>query len=228
MLKKCVICGAEFSVPPSNGTVTCSKKCSSERRRRQRLAAPLKRVTKKCVVCGAEFSVAPSMSASFSTCSPECRAEYSRRRMIERRAPDKIWRTCAVCGRMFYSPPSATVTTCRRRECTGAARSASATSRLKTHLPEMQAGLAKSPICQRDERHHNAKNWCLSSPEGKCYEFRNLRHFVRTNSELFTADELKPVGKIPRAAVYLGRLRPSLSKPRACWHGWTWKTEQQK
>lgn len=227
MLKKCVICGAEFSAPPSSGTVTCSKKCSAERRRRQRLAEPSKRITKKCVICGNEFTVAPSMAEKFSTCSAACRAEYSRRRTTERRSAEKIWKKCAVCGRLFTSPPSATVTTCRRRECTRAARSLRAVERVETHIPEMQAGLASSPICQPDERHHNAREWRLRAPDGTVYQFRNLRHFVRTHRELFSDDELETIKSgVCKAAFYLGRLRPTLSSHLQSWHGWTWDEEE--
>lgn len=227
MLKKCVICGAEFSAPPSSGTVTCSPKCSSERRRRQRLAEPSKRITKKCVICGVEFTVVPSMAEKFSTCSAACRAEYSRRRTTERRASEKIWKKCAVCGAEFSASPSATVTTCRRRECTRAARSLRAVERVETHLPEMQAGLAASPICQPDERHHNAREWSLRAPDGKIYKFKNLRHFVRTHNELFTDDELSALNSgVQKAAAFLQRLRPTLSAPLKSWHGWTWDEEE--
>lgn len=34
MIKKCVWCGAEFSAPPSSKKITCSKKCSSEHRKK--------------------------------------------------------------------------------------------------------------------------------------------------------------------------------------------------
>lgn len=34
MIKKCVVCGAEFYAPPSSKKITCSKSCSGKRRSR--------------------------------------------------------------------------------------------------------------------------------------------------------------------------------------------------
>ncbi len=223
MKKKCVICGADFDAPPSSGTVTCSKKCSSERKRMQKLSEPSKRIVKKCIICGSDFFIPPSMSGKYSTCSPSCRAEYSRRRTTVRRSAEKNWKKCSICGRFFSVPPSSTITTCRRRECTRAAHRNSAVSHIDTHLPEMQLGLATSPICQPDDRHHNARSWSLRAPDGKIYKFNNLNYFVKKHHELFSDDELKPLANnISKAVVCLRRLRPSLRHPSKHWHGWEW------
>lgn len=32
MIKRCVICGAEFPAPPSSKKITCSKVCSAKRK----------------------------------------------------------------------------------------------------------------------------------------------------------------------------------------------------
>lgn len=40
MIKKCIICGAEFSAPPSDKKVTCSPQCRSERARRAATGHP--------------------------------------------------------------------------------------------------------------------------------------------------------------------------------------------
>lgn len=222
-MKTCVICGKKFKSPPSDATVTCSKKCSSERRRRQCMEAPSKMITKKCVICGMEFKVQPAAAGRYSTCSAACRAEYSRRRTTERRAAEKIWRKCVICGRAFSVPPSASdIKTCRDPECSRALRVLNGKTLWEGE--KIKKGLADSEICQPDERNCRAKEWNLRDPNGNCYIFRNLRYFVRTHVELFTDDELTATkNNSTVAADKLAKLRPGCSGQVERWHGWTWK-----
>ncbi|MEG1880867.1 MAG: hypothetical protein RR145_06045, partial [Oscillospiraceae bacterium] len=90
----------------------------------------------------------------------------------------------------------------------------------------MKHGREKSPILQRDERHHAAKSWSLVSPNGTIYKVRNLKNFVRRNPRLFSADEfymckngdilayMKISALRPTRRICKGRKRPTE------WHGW--------
>lgn len=222
MIKICPICKCQFSVKPSSQVVTCGcAECKAERKAQiMRARQAQKRITIPCAVCGALFSFPRCEQGHHATCSKECGVEYRRRLATERAAARKNLRKCAACGKEFQCAPSSDRQTCSRT-CAAINRRLVAESNPE-HLAVMRAGVAASPILQPDERHVNAKEWSLRSPAGDVHEFRNLRHFLRTHAELFDPCDLEPAHN-PRAAVYLGRLRPN-DRLRQChqWHGWTW------
>ena len=75
--------------------------------------------------------------------------------------------------------------------------------------------------------HYSAKEWCLKSPVGVVYNFRNLRHFVRCNRALFSEDSLQPMGKtgVPKILGALYKIRPNDrtgDQVLQSAYGWTW------
>ena len=87
----------------------------------------------------------------------------------------------------------------------------------------------KNPKLRATDSHIAAKEWTLQAPNGLCYQFRNLKKFVREHAELFDAEDViwkEPEGKPNqawcRAFQALSRLRPTCSKYLEEWNGWRW------
>lgn len=92
--KRCVVCGAEFSITASAADrVTCSKKCSYVLRWDGRKDG----VVKVCKTCGKEYEVAKNASDASGYCSKACL--YARNKKL-------TTRKCVVCGTEFSTPPS--------------------------------------------------------------------------------------------------------------------------
>ena len=77
-------------------------------------------------------------------------------------------------------------------------------------------------------RNAHAKFYELRAPDRTLYEFKNLRHFVRTHPDLFSADELRTYKSCSPGTTYAEtalRLLFSLTKDGDLkvnqWHGWT-------
>lgn len=77
-------------------------------------------------------------------------------------------------------------------------------------------------------RHHAAKFYELKGPDRTLYEFKNLRHFIRTNKHLFSEDELKTYSTSRPGTTYaevalrnLFALRKDGERRTTHWHGWT-------
>ena len=83
-----------------------------------------------------------------------------------------------------------------------------------------------NPLRGRFETNCAARDWHIRDPLGAAHHFRNLRHFIRNNRELFSDDELKkrPNGRdMERCKIdSLGGIRPDRQFPVCSWHGWTW------
>lgn len=82
---------------------------------------------------------------------------------------------------------------------------------------------------QAGENNINARVWHLRSPRGRGFHFRNLVHFIRTNPDLFTDDQIrwKTRGNSPRnlrcnAVNGLSSLNPNNKRVQGSWRGWTW------
>ena len=89
--------------------------------------------------------------------------------------------------------------------------------------------IRKNPKFQPTQGHVAAKDWCLRSPTGEIFTFRNLRHFIRENEGLFDEKDViwKPQGNsktITWCVAYqaLARLRPGSPRTIEGWEGWTW------
>ena len=80
---------------------------------------------------------------------------------------------------------------------------------------------------------HSAKFYELKSPDQKLYSFKNLSHFVRKNSHLFTEKELKyyPSRHANYAVTALGQLfllKKNGERKLHYWHGWTIGDKSEK
>jgi hypothetical protein len=122
---------------------------------------------------------------------------------IERsREASKAKRTvkiCPVCGKAFEAPPTGRATCsekCERKYRAQAHKGVSnrwnAESRRKKSAQGMTDNLRagtpaakKSPLAGRFETNQEAKRWVIKSPEGKTYEFTNLRLWAREHTALF-------------------------------------------
>ncbi len=130
---------------------------------------------------------------------------------------------CRGCGAMYWGRKHGYCSP----ECGEAAR---AEHLARAEITEaVKAGLAASPITQRDEKNHGAKNYSLLAPDGTLYRFRNLAHFVREHHHLFAPEDVapnpaRPTSLICRATVGLGQLRPGrkLRRKTESWKGWRW------
>lgn len=81
-----------------------------------------------------------------------------------------------------------------------------------------------SPLCRGPSSVH-ALCWSLKSPDGVVFQFKNLSHFIRTNSNLFTPEQLVVVTKtgITRIGRRLEALSPRRKRtPHLQADGWTW------
>lgn len=87
--KKCVICGAVFSVKAHRAATakTCSAKCRGELQA-QRYKAD--RPSKTCENCGVEYQVKPYRQAASRFCSPSCKRENN-----------NVAYECLECGKTF-------------------------------------------------------------------------------------------------------------------------------
>lgn len=112
---------------------------------------------KKCVICGRPFECRPSRN--IVTCSPECRAEYSRRNHIglkySQESRDKMSKSRLANPRCMEL----------QKKATSAAQI--------------------SPRSGRFEENIHAIDWHLISPDGKHYKFRSLRNWLRDNGKQF-------------------------------------------
>lgn len=112
---------------------------------------------KKCVICGELFYSPPS--AKTVTCSPECRAERTRRQHLGTKHSETAKAKIAL----------------------------KAKDRDMSMLITMGVEAAlKSPKSGRFITNINAKDWCLISPDGKEYKVHSLSFWLRENCwELF-------------------------------------------
>lgn len=112
---------------------------------------------KKCIICGKEFRCRPSRN--IVTCSPECRAEYSRRNhtgvKYSQESRDKMRES------RLKNP--------RNKELQEAATKAAQNSK--------KAG--------RFEENVHAIDWHLVSPDGKHYRFHSLHNWLRNYGKMF-------------------------------------------
>lgn len=92
MLKKCLICGKEFKIPPSrfHTAKSCSNpKCiyESHLRSNRRTTKKLKkRLIKICIYCGKEYEIQKSRENKTKYCGRSCKAKAEKPRYIDGRA----------------------------------------------------------------------------------------------------------------------------------------------
>jgi hypothetical protein len=93
--------------------------------------------------------------------------------------------------------------------------------RARMQNPTMKAGI----------EYHSAKIWRLRDSRGRVHEFRNLKHFVRENPDLFLPEDVQWTkhGRHQYCrALALNRLRPDNKWALAQWKGWTWYSTYER
>lgn len=100
---------------------------------------------------------------------------------------------------------------------------------------EKMTGRAGRGRSAKGTRHHAAKFYELMAPDRTLYEFKNLRHFVRTHQHLFSVDELRTYSSCSPGTTYAEvalRNLFSLKKDGKLkinqWHGWAIGDKSEK
>ena len=155
---------------------------------------------------------------------------------------------CVVCGREYSIRHDETKlsrprTTCSD-ECLKEFQRTRNSCRIKNHAEietEQQRFNRTGKMFNREqtasatamgEGNVNSRAFLLIAPDGERFEGRNVSHFVRTHSHLFTADELelsKPIEKLhgisacegTRQPICCSRLTAVLRGVKGSYHGWT-------
>ena len=112
---------------------------------------------KICIICGQSFKCSPSRN--IVTCSPECRAEYSRRNHTGLKHSQET-RNKMLKSRL------------RNERCVEMQKAATEAAK-------------NSPKAGRFEQNVHAKEWHLISPDGEHYKFRSLRNWLRKYGNQF-------------------------------------------
>lgn len=155
-----------------------------------------------CKNCGKEYSGQNRMF-----CSQKCRAEYL-----------KNYRACAVCGKMFWAPPSSRVVTC------GQACESINRSKNKSNLENLEMAWEasiQSPNSGAFDTNASAKSWGLLSPNGDLYEVNNLSKWCREHTDIIPYADPK---------IFAGDLYKIKAGKIMSAGGWTlaWWSEENK
>lgn len=125
-----------------------------------------------CIVCRNE------KGRNKKFCSLKCESAYLKNR-----------KTCIVCGKTFPDPPT-NASVCCSKECSSKHRKDMMQGeKQQNNFKKMIAGKELFEKEHQGEKHVNAKEWVIQSPEGKIYRCRNLLYFIRSNPELFDGTE---------------------------------------
>lgn len=150
---------------------------------------------------------------------------------------------CIICGKEFFSPPSAKKVTCSlecqkiyakkrrtgqklsektRRKISDSSRGRDMTELWKNAIE----AAAKSPKSGRFETNASAIDWHLISPEGKHYKFHSLQFWLRENCrELFGCEpDSKQFNNVRSGLAnakraMLGKISPN-QRPCCTYKGW--------
>jgi len=126
-------------------------------------------------------------------------------------------RECVWCGNMFKS---------YRKGQTHCSKSCNA-KHINTGRIQPRSAVEFNVLCRQNHPHtgkfetnKHAKHWLIIDPRGCKYEFDNIEHFVRNNTQLFESDDADNDPSL--AAHQLRRLRPDRKHRINSWKGWTW------
>lgn len=155
----------------------------------------------KCPICG------KPRGRNKYTCSRECFAILKTQK-----------KTCIICGTIFNDPSCNMTKTCSP-ECSKQNRSRLHASGIYAGSLEKAHEVGKNhPLTGRFETHMHAKSWVIKSPEGKVYECRNLKNWLREHEHLID-------GTIKQAWDGITKIKYTMQgkrkHPSKSWKGWT-------
>lgn len=181
-----------------------------------------------CERCGELFVFHASRPRK--TCSRKCLVETIKAKTPRGRPIVRHTHTCPICGKSItlrgHERATRRLVTCGAEKCTSELRSrqsAHLTSRFPEWDEARRAAVSASPLAGPFATNASAKPYRLISPDGQCFEGRNLALFVRDHAELFDEDDLAENSAFgPRAYTSLARLDPARKHHRTAWKGWRW------
>jgi hypothetical protein len=104
---------------------------------------------------------------------------------------------------------------------------------------KLQEKIKTIPMFQAGPQNRFSRDWFFKSPNGPCFQWKNLRNFVETHENLFLPEQVDWVWR-PSSARKLGghimqrwccawaglqKLSPRNKHPNLNWCGWTWDHE---
>lgn len=126
-------------------------------------------------------------------------------------------KTCVICGKEFYSPPSSETKTCSKECSSENHRRLMDQYKYILHEKSVKSRM-KDPRFQKDENYIRAKTWIIMAPDGTIYKCRNLLHWCRTHEDLYE-------GTCKQAWDGLTKIKYSKQGKRkrgsSQWKGWT-------
>lgn len=141
-----------------------------------------------------------------NTCSMTCYSKLKTQHKV-----------CVVCGSTFADPQCNDTVTCGP-ECSKKHRQNLYAIGVNTEaLARAHEMLPLCPLTGRFDTHINAKDWIIQSPDGRTYECRNLKLWLRDHEELLD-------GTVAQAWDGISKIKYSMQgkrkNPSNQWKGW--------
>jgi hypothetical protein len=195
-----------------------------------------------CKVCGDEYTASNKDQRKSSTCSKPCRYKLISISRLKRNDISKL--KCAECGGEFTTRDTKDY---RKRKtcsdvCFSKRRSRIASEycldNLKNHRDKAVATMSHreqtSDPVKMGPTHWRSWTGTAVSPDGECYQVRNVQEFVRQNEHLFNPEDVvwRACGKVlkdggqsqtkgSRRCRASGGLHGIKNSPTRSWKGWT-------
>lgn len=160
----------------------------------------MSKVSSPCPICG------KPKGRNKNACSMECYAKLKTNH-----------KTCIVCGATFADPQSNPTVTCSPK-CSRQHRQALYEAGTNTAaLAKAHEMLPLRPLTGRFDTHIHAKDWVIQSPDGKIYECRNLKLWLRDHAELLDGTSDQAWDGIAKIKYTMQGKRKN---PSHQWKGW--------
>lgn len=157
--------------------------------------------SKICPVCKKEFK-----GRNRYCCSMTCWAKYKTN-----------IKKCIICGQPFADSGS-NDTLCCSRECSRKHRKNLYDQGVNdAALQKAHAALPLRPLTGRFDTHVNAKTWKIQTPDGKIYECRNLKNWLRDHADLLDGTVRQAWDGITKIKYTMQGKRKN---PSHQWKGW--------
>ena len=190
MIKKCIVCGAEFEAKMPWGKY-CSPECAHKmwhpktKEEKERLAVSRKeyadsrnREVHICEHCGKEFSRKHSPWDTFRFCSRECAYAFranKKKQTLERKAQEKqrktVTRICVRCGKEFQC-----YSTQQNKYCSDECRHPEPVKRVKKPKPEPKRYIKSCAYCGKTFTATKSNQKCCCAECSHKYDNRRRDH----------------------------------------------------